>query len=71
MYKLLTSSRGTDDLSIGFDRSRDRRRDELTTNKNVTGKNHLRIELEDIFLRTTGKSYLWPRLKLHTNKKKG
>ena len=30
MYKLLSSSRGTDDLSIGFDRSRDKRKRELT-----------------------------------------
>ena len=28
MYKLLTSSRGSDDLSIGFDRDRDRRQRE-------------------------------------------
>ena len=26
MYKLITSSKGSDDLSIGFDRSRDRRK---------------------------------------------
>ena len=33
MYKLLTSSRGSDDLSIGFDRDRNRRQRELTNNK--------------------------------------
>ena len=34
MYKQLTSSRGSDDLSIGIDRSRVRRQRELTNNKN-------------------------------------
>ena len=33
MYKLLSSSRGSDDLSIGFDRSRDRRQRESTNGK--------------------------------------
>ena len=32
-YKSLTSSKDSDDLSIGFDRSRDRRKRELTNNK--------------------------------------
>ena len=49
MYKLLTSNKGSDDLSIGFDRSRDRRKQELTNNKNIKGKYHLRIYLKDIF----------------------
>ena len=48
MYKLLTSSRGSDDLSIGFDRDRDRRR-ELTNNKNMKGEYHVRIMLKNIF----------------------
>ena len=48
-YKLITSSKGTDDLSIGFDRSSARRREEITTNKNVKGKFHLRIMLKDVF----------------------
>ena len=34
LYKLLTSRRGSDDLFIGFDRSRDRRQRELTNYKN-------------------------------------
>ena len=38
MYKLLTSSRGSDDLSIGFDRDRNSRKRELTNNKNIKGK---------------------------------
>ena len=49
MYKLITSSKGSDDLSIGFDRSSARRRGEMTTNKNVNGKFHLRIMLKDVF----------------------
>ena len=49
MYKLITSSRDSDDLSIGFDRDRGRRQRELTNNKNIKGKYHLRIMLKDIF----------------------
>ena len=49
MYKLLSSSKESDDLSIGFDRNRDRRKRELTNNKNFKGKSHLRIFLRDIF----------------------
>ena len=49
MYKLLSSSRDSDDLSIGFDRSRDRRKREITNNKNIKGKYHVRIYLRDIF----------------------
>ena len=49
MYKLLTSSKGSDDLSVGFDRDRIRRRNELTNNKNIKGKYHVRIYLKDIF----------------------
>ena len=48
-YKLITSSKGSDDLSIGFDCSRARRKDEITTNKNIKGKFHLRIMLKDVF----------------------
>ena len=49
MYKLIPSSKGSDDLSIGFDRSSARRREEITNNKNVKGKFHLRIMLKDVF----------------------
>ena len=49
MYKLLTSSKVSDDLSIGFDRDRTRRRNELTNNKNIKGKYHVRIYLKDVF----------------------
>ena len=34
MYKLISSSKDSDDLSICFDRSRSKRRDELALNKN-------------------------------------
>ena len=49
MYTLITSSIGSDDLSIGFDRSSARRREEITTNKNVKGKFLLRIMLKEVF----------------------
>ena len=49
MYKLITSSEGSDDLSISFDRSSARRREEITNNKNVKGKFHLRNMLRDVF----------------------
>ena len=49
MYKLLSSSKGSDDLSIGFDRDRTRRRNELTNNKNIKEKYHIRIYLKDVF----------------------
>ena len=47
-YKLLTSARRSDDLSIGFDRSRDRRKEELTVNKNIKSKYHVSIYLRDV-----------------------
>ena len=49
MYMLLSSSKESDDLSFSFDRSRDRRKRQLTNNKNIKGKNHLRIYLRDFF----------------------
>ena len=49
MYKLLTSSKDSDELSIGFDRNRGRRSNELSNNKSIKGKNHFRIYLKDIF----------------------
>ena len=49
IYKLLTTAKGCDDLSIGFDRDRTRRRNELTNNKNIKGKYHVRIYLKDVF----------------------
>ena len=49
MYKFLSSSRDSDDLSIGFKRSRDKRKEELLNNKTQKGKFHLRIYLKDVF----------------------
>ena len=49
MHKLLISSRDGDDLSIGFDRDRNRRKLELTNNRNIKSKYHMSIYLKDIF----------------------
>ena len=49
MYKLITSARDTDELSIGFDRDRNRRQQESTKNKITKGKFHVRIMLKDVF----------------------
>ena len=49
MYKLITSSKDSDDLSIGFRRNRGRRKNELANNKSIKGKYHIRIYLGDIF----------------------
>ena len=49
MYKLITSSKDSNDLSIGFDNSRKRRRDELARNKNIKCRYHVKIMLEDVF----------------------
>ena len=49
MYKLLISSKESHDLSIGFDRDRNRRQRELTINKTQKGKYHVRIYLKDVF----------------------
>ena len=48
LYKLLTSSRGSDDLSIGFERDRNRRQREFTKNKTQKGKYHIRVHLKDV-----------------------
>ena len=49
MYNLLSSNKGSHDLSIGFDRSRDRRKRELYNNKIIIGKFHVRIHLRDFY----------------------
>ena len=46
MCKLLTSSGGSYNLSIGFDRDCGRREQELTNNKNIRCKYHVRIMLK-------------------------
>ena len=49
VHRLLSSSKESDDLTIGFDRSRDRRKRKITDNKNIKGENHLRSYLRDFF----------------------
>ena len=48
MYKLITSGKDGEDFSTGFDRNRNRRKDQLAPNKNAKGKCHLRIMLKDV-----------------------
>ena len=48
LYKLISSSKDSDDLDIGLDRDRGRRQREINNNKNIKGKTHLRIMLRDI-----------------------
>ena len=48
MYKLLTSSKDSNDLSICSYRNRDKRKRELTNNKNIEVKYHIKIYLKDI-----------------------
>ena len=49
MHKLISSNRDSDDLSIGFHRSKGIRERELTNNKTTKGNYHVRIYLKDIF----------------------
>ena len=49
IYKLITTAKGCDDLSMGFDQDRTKRRSELTNNKNIKEKYHVRIYLKDVF----------------------
>ena len=49
MYNLLSSDKDNDDLSIGFLRSIDARKRELTNNKTTKRKYHVRICVKDIF----------------------
>ena len=49
MYKPITSSKGSEDLSISFGRDRNRRQRELINNKTQKGKYHVRIYLKDVF----------------------
>ena len=48
VYKLTTSAKDTDDLSIRFERNRGKRKNELALNKNIKGKYHLKIVLKDV-----------------------
>ena len=49
MYELIKSGKDSDDLSKGFDRSRNRRKDKIALNKNIKGKYHLRNVCKDVF----------------------
>ena len=49
MYKLITSPRGSDYLSVGLNRDRNTRQKELTNNKIIKGKYHVRNMLKRIF----------------------
>ena len=49
MYKLITSARDTDDLSIRSDRDRNRRRNELIYDRNTKRKYHVRVMLMVMF----------------------
>ena len=49
MYNLTSSSRDSDDLSIGFNRSNGVRERELSNNKQTEGNFHVRNFLKDVF----------------------
>ena len=49
MHKLVSSSRGRDDLSIGFHWSKEARERETTNNKTTQGNYPVRIYLKDFF----------------------
>ena len=49
IYKLITSIKDSNNLSVGFDRSCNRRKDELALNKNIKNKYNLSIMLKDVF----------------------
>ena len=48
MHELLSSSKDSDDLTIGFHRSNTTREQELTNNKTTKGSYHVRIYLKDV-----------------------
>ena len=49
-YKLLSSSRYSDDLSISFHRSNEAREIELTNNKTTKGIYHVRFYIKNVFV---------------------
>ena len=49
MHKPINSFEDTDDLSYDFDRDRNRRQQELTTNKRVKRQHSVRFYLIDVF----------------------
>ena len=68
MYKLIFSSKNNDDLSIGFDRSSARRRAEMTNNKSVKSKYHVRIMFGFVECREKATYGLGYKLTLTRNK---
>ena len=71
MYKILSSSRDSDDLSIGFYRNIEARERKLTNKKTTKGHYHVRIFLKDVlsFAKHQDKRTccLGYKLKLQTN----
>ena len=49
LYKLITSAKNTDDLSLGFYHDRNMRRDKLTNIKHIKGKYLLRFMFKNVF----------------------
>ena len=49
-FKLITFSKESNDLSVGLDRSHNRRKDELALNENIKSKYYLRIMLKDVLV---------------------
>ena len=49
LCELITSSKDSDVLSIGFDRNGYKNGEQLTNNKNQKGKNHIRLMPRDAF----------------------
>ena len=49
MHRILTSSRGNENSSTGFEPDRGRRQQELTNDKNIKGKYHVRNMLKEVF----------------------
>ena len=49
MYKLISSIRDSNNLSIGFHRNNEVREKDLTKNKTTKRNNHFRIFLKDVF----------------------
>ena len=62
LYKLISSAKDSDDLSTRFDMKRARRRDELTNNKKIKIKYHLRNILKDVFVFVEGQEKATYRL---------
>ena len=50
MHKLVSSSRDSDDSSLGFHRSSEAREREMINDKSTKGSSHFRIFLKDVFV---------------------